>query len=94
MLEVKEALEKIFKECVPTNETEYVSYKNAMNRTLAEDVIATEPFPPFRAAIKDGYAAISTDNTTVRKVVTYIAAGDQVMNISILVKKSFNKCLS
>ena len=32
-----------------------------MGRVLAEDVLAPNPFPPFRAAVKDGYAVRYTE---------------------------------
>lgn len=79
MFEVEEALQIILKESVPTIVTEIISYKDAMNRVLAEEVFASEPIPSFRAAIKDGYAGISTDQSSVRKVIKAIAAGDQVI---------------
>lgn len=79
MIEVNKALETVFKESIQTTEIEYISYKDAMNRVLAEDIIATEPIPPFRAAIKDGYAAISKDDSTIRKVINYVAAGHEVI---------------
>lgn len=79
MIEVNQALHTVFKECIQTNEMDKISYKDAMNRVLAEDIVAIEPIPTFRAAIKDGYAAISTDISTIRKMVNYVAAGDEVI---------------
>lgn len=79
MVEVEEALTIIFKEASPNLETEVLSYKHALNRVLAEDVFTKEPIPPFRAAIKDGYAAKGADKSTVRKVIKYQAAGDEVI---------------
>lgn len=78
MLEVEEALKIVLSNCVPTTRTEFISYKVAINRILAENIYATEPIPPFRAAIKDGYAGLSSDNTSNRRVVKYVAAGDEV----------------
>lgn len=86
MLEVDEALKIILTKCIPITETQRVSYKVALNRTLAENIYATEPIPPFRAAIKDGYAGISSDNTPIRRVVEYVAAGDDVRMKNILLK--------
>ena len=31
----------------------------SLGRVLSEDVLAPHPFPPFRAAVKDGYAVRS-----------------------------------
>jgi molybdopterin biosynthesis enzyme len=33
---------------------------DALGFVLSEDVFSRDPFPPFRASIKDGYAVIGT----------------------------------
>ena len=45
---------------------------------MAVDVVASEPMPPFRASIMDGYAIISSDTSeggVVLEVVGRITAG-------------------
>lgn len=42
---------------------------------LAEDVHATEPFPPFEASIKDGYAVVAEDGPGVYSVIGGVMAG-------------------
>lgn len=83
MIEVDQALDIIFKEAVPTIEIEIISYKNAVNRILAENIYALEDIPPFRAAIKDGYAAVKSDETKVRQVIKCMTAGSEVIDIIV-----------
>jgi gephyrin len=47
----------------------------AAGLTLAEDVVATFPQPPFRASIKDGYAVIAADGPGDYEVVGSLCAG-------------------
>ncbi|XP_075226450.1 molybdenum cofactor synthesis protein cinnamon isoform X2 [Lycorma delicatula] len=47
----------------------------AIGCVLAETVFANEPFPPFPASIKDGYAVLASDGTGPRKVIGGITAG-------------------
>lgn len=60
---------------------ESVKIEKARNRILAEDVFAEEPFPPFPASIKDGYAVRSEDGEGPRFVRDAAAAGDMVSYI-------------
>ncbi|XP_023335132.1 gephyrin [Eurytemora carolleeae] len=55
--------------------TEKVSYLNGLGRILAQDVLASDPLPPFPASIKDGYAVISGDGAGVRTVRGESSAG-------------------
>ena len=43
---------------------------------LASDIFAKEPFPPFAASIKDGYAVLSSDGPGERLVLGPITAGE------------------
>ena len=54
---------------------EIVPFQDALDRILAEDVVASDPLPPFRASIKDGYAVLSTDRDGVRAVLGASHAG-------------------
>ncbi|KAG5866571.1 hypothetical protein JTB14_004132 [Gonioctena quinquepunctata] len=78
MLKVSEAIDKIFRECSPTLETEMIPFEKSVNRILAEDVYAEDPVPPFRASVKDGYAVRSSDGTGIRVVREVAAAGDEI----------------
>ena len=42
---------------------------------IAEDLYASEPFPPFRASTMDGYAIHAADGPGIYPVVTQITAG-------------------
>ncbi|XP_077291285.1 molybdenum cofactor synthesis protein cinnamon [Arctopsyche grandis] len=49
---------------------------NSLGLIAAEDIVAKEPFPPFEASIKDGYACWMEDGKGPRKVCGDVAAGD------------------
>lgn len=51
----------------------------ALGMILAEDVVAKDPLPPFRASVKDGYAAVTCDGPGIRRVIGQSIAGSQVM---------------
>jgi hypothetical protein len=51
MLSIPEAQETILAETAPLP-AEEVPFQQALHRTLAEDVLAAEPVPGFRASIK------------------------------------------
>ncbi|XP_026477554.1 gephyrin-like [Ctenocephalides felis] len=55
---------------------ECLKIDKCLNRILAEDIYSKISLPPFRASIKDGYAAISTDEVGPREVLQGICAGD------------------
>lgn len=46
-----------------------------LGKVLMEDVRAKEPYPPFAASVKDGYAVIASDGVGVRLVQEPITAG-------------------
>lgn len=76
MLSVEDALSTIYSNCPATCETEALDINTALGRVLAEDIIAVDPLPPFRASIKDGYAVKSTDGSGARFVCDAKVAGD------------------
>jgi len=55
--------------------SEPVPLGNAMFRVLAEDLIAPEDHPPFRASTMDGYAVSSDDHSPWREVIGEQNAG-------------------
>lgn len=58
MLPVPEALEIVLGQSVPLPVVE-VPLRDALGMTLAADVKAQEPLPPFPASMKDGYAVVA-----------------------------------
>ncbi|MBI3943389.1 MAG: molybdopterin molybdotransferase MoeA [Chloroflexi bacterium] len=74
MISVAEALEIIL------SRTEMLApvalpFQQALGRVLAEDVVARQPFPPFAASAKDGYAVIANDTTAWRRLAGEQTAG-------------------
>lgn len=53
-----------------------------MGYILLSDIFAKEPFPPFRASMKDGYAVIAADGAGRRKVVSESIAGEVSVQFS------------
>src|SRR5215471_9039192 len=45
--------------------SESVAIEHALNRVLAEPVLADRDFPPFRRATRDGYAVKAADLSTI-----------------------------
>uniref|UniRef100_A0A1I7YAF6 molybdopterin adenylyltransferase n=1 Tax=Steinernema glaseri TaxID=37863 RepID=A0A1I7YAF6_9BILA len=75
-----EALETIGREIGETVTAEVESLSvgignQLLERVLAEDVVAAQAMPAFRASIKDGYAVIAADGAGPRKVVSVTTAG-------------------
>ncbi|KRT79380.1 hypothetical protein AMK59_7878 [Oryctes borbonicus] len=76
MIEVEEALKLIFDNIQNLDQTEVIKVEDSLNRILAKDVYIPEPFPSFRASIKDGYTVKTEDGVGVRIVKNATAAGD------------------
>jgi molybdenum cofactor synthesis domain-containing protein len=55
--------------------TEYVRLGDVYGRVLADDVVASENFPPFPASTMDGYAVIADDPSPWREIVGHQTAG-------------------
>jgi molybdenum cofactor synthesis domain-containing protein len=55
---------------------EDVPLQRAFGRILAEDMIATAPYPPFAASTMDGYAVLAADASPWREVIGTQNAGD------------------
>lgn len=78
MIEVNKATDLI----ITTFEKSYirkrktVAYSDSLGYVTADDVLALEPFPPFDASIKDGYACLYEDGDSERYVCYNISAGD------------------
>lgn len=46
-------------------------------------IVSTINIPPFRASIKDGYAVRASDGPGVKKVIKYVSAGDEILNLEL-----------
>lgn len=79
MVEVDDAIALIQKAFVKADTSIHVSsLDDCLYRTLCEKVTAKEPYPPFPASTKDGYACRSEDGMGVRAVrVEGVLAGDE-----------------
>ncbi|KAL1131284.1 hypothetical protein AAG570_010902, partial [Ranatra chinensis] len=79
MIEVNTG-QKLIEDNIPYENIEYhyESLSKCIGRVLAEDIIAPAPFPPFPAAMKDGYAVLSTDGMDLRSVVGSSVAGSRI----------------
>src|SRR5579875_1236851 len=60
---------------VPPPTPETAPLGQALNRTLAEDVIATRDQPPFDASAMDGWAVRTGDGAGARRILGESAAG-------------------
>jgi len=74
MISVEQALEIILREVEPLPPVR-VPFADALGLVLAENIQATEPMPPFKAAAVDGYAIIATDPSPTRRVIGEQSAG-------------------
>lgn len=59
--------------CLPKT---VVSIEDSLGHILASDVFAQEPFPPFPASVKDGYAVQASDGPGERVVLGPVTAGE------------------
>ena len=74
MIPVEQATDIILNKVNPLPPTS-VPFSDALGLVLAEDVHALEPMPPFRAASVDGFAVISKDLATTRRIAGEQSAG-------------------
>lgn len=58
--------------------TEHVPLLDSAWRVLANDIVASEDHPPFRAATMDGFAVLASDGSPWREIIGYQPAGDTV----------------
>ncbi len=77
MLNADKALSIILKVVQPLD-AERIKLRNALGRTLAEDVIAAEDIPPFDNSSMDGFAVAAADlaGASARKPVTLTVVGE------------------
>lgn len=60
-------------ECLPQK---VITLEESLGFILASDVFAKEPFPPFPASVKDGYAVLASDKPGERLVLGPVTAGE------------------
>lgn len=75
MITVAEA-KSIIKNSFKSLKSENVSLKDSLGRTVANDVFAPIPLPPFRQSAMDGYAIRIEDTSQPLKLLGVIKAGD------------------
>ncbi|GLE05739.1 hypothetical protein PINS_up014787 [Pythium insidiosum] len=75
MMRVEDAVRVVLEHTTPVD-AEEIDASAALHRVLAAPVESTEPLPPFRASIMDGYAVVAADGVGEFPVVNRIAAGD------------------
>ena len=59
--------------CLPKT---VIPLEDSLGHILASDVFAKEPFPPFPASVKDGYAVLASDGPGERLVLGPVTAGE------------------
>ncbi|GFQ97668.1 gephyrin, partial [Trichonephila clavata] len=77
MISVTEATELVLKESSPMQKI-WKDARGCYSHILAENIIASEPYPPFPASIKDGYAVLADDKSEIRKVIGTVTPGCQL----------------
>ena len=63
---------------IPRLASEQVPVQEAIGRILAEDIVASEPYPTFAASTMDGFAVLAEDPSPWREVIGTQNAGDVV----------------
>jgi molybdenum cofactor synthesis domain-containing protein len=74
MITVEEAWQRVAAILTPLP-AKSLPIREAVGLVLAEDVIARENMPPFRASAMDGYAVIASDTAPARRVIGEQTAG-------------------
>lgn len=75
LVPMDEALSMIMNnsQCLPKM---VITLEDSLGFILASDVFAKEPFPPFPASVKDGYAVLASDGPGERVVLGPVTAGE------------------
>ena len=77
MIAVERALELVLEHTQISNDLESISVDDALNRVLAEDILAPLSLPPFRQSIMDGYA-LNLSESLSYKVIGETKTGDNI----------------
>lgn len=82
MISVEEAIETVLG--VATRRPPVtVPVHESFGKTLAQDVTACDPLPPYRASIKDGYAVVASDGPGEYPVITESRAGNDGIGVTV-----------
>ncbi|XP_058093596.1 molybdopterin biosynthesis protein CNX1 isoform X2 [Magnolia sinica] len=82
MVSVDDALQKVLTACRRLHPVS-VQLEDAVGMVLAEDVLARDPLPPYRASIKDGYAVVASDGPGEYSVITESRAGNDGVGVTV-----------
>lgn len=74
MITVSQALECVIKES-KTLQTIRKNFPECFSFVTAEAISASEPYPPFSASVKDGYAVLADDHSEIREVIGSVTPG-------------------
>ncbi|WP_169940848.1 molybdopterin molybdotransferase MoeA [Campylobacter sp. RM15925] len=73
---IQEALKKIFENINLKNSSEFISIDNAVNKIVAEDIVAVKNLPSFDNSALDGYAINFADRKAPISITDTVFAGD------------------
>eukprot|EP00268_Persea_americana_P016744 TRINITY_DN1795_c0_g1_i9.p1 TRINITY_DN1795_c0_g1~~TRINITY_DN1795_c0_g1_i9.p1 ORF type:complete len:673 (-),score=145.22 TRINITY_DN1795_c0_g1_i9:436-2454(-) len=82
MVSVDEALQTVLS-VAPRLEPVKIPFQDALGLVLAEDVVARDPVPPFRASIMDGYAVVASDGPGEYPVISESRAGSDEIGATV-----------
>ncbi|XP_043716434.1 molybdopterin biosynthesis protein CNX1 [Telopea speciosissima] len=60
-----------------------VPLQDAFGKILAEDIRASDPLPPYRASVKDGYAVVASDGPGEYPIITESRAGNDGVDVKV-----------
>lgn len=83
MISVTESIALVRQHCVQYLGVETIPLQNALGRKMSDFVIIKHSLPPFRASLKDGYAAIASDGVGVRDVIGSSIAGSNPADLKV-----------
>lgn len=83
MISVKDSISLVRQHCVQYLGVETVPLQNALGRKMSDYVTIKHSLPPFRASLKDGYAAIAGDGVGVRDVLGSSVAGSNPADLKV-----------
>ncbi|XP_065832465.1 gephyrin-like [Oscarella lobularis] len=78
LTKMKDAMDIVLRQADCLNRTKTLELKDCLGHVLSENISASEPLPPFRAAITDGYAVFSADGAGDRLIIGPVTAGDDL----------------
>ncbi|XP_073982294.1 molybdenum cofactor synthesis protein cinnamon [Rhodnius prolixus] len=76
MISMNDSINIVMNNLIPSD-VWTVPLREALGNVIADDILAQDPLPPFRASIKDGYAVRSQDGPGEYKVLGGYSAGNK-----------------